>query len=185
MKKTKLKPVWRKIVGWKNYSVSQNGLIRNDITGIIKKPSLNLYGYHRVILYEGRRRFRTMVHRLVAQAFISNPYKKPCVNHKDSNRLNNHVQNLEWVTYQENMDHAISKKGKWVSGSGNGSSVLTQKQVDEIKEYILDIDLNKRNMKQAISKHFAKLFNVTSMTIYYILTNQTWISPLPRKDKKK
>ena len=45
-----------------------------------------------------------LIHRMVAQTFLDNPDNKPVVNHKDTNILNNHVDNLDWVTYKENMN---------------------------------------------------------------------------------
>lgn len=64
--------------------------------------TLNNRGYYSV----GIHRKTHMVHRLVAQAFIPNPEQKPCVNHLDGNKLNNHVNNLEWCTIKENNLHA-------------------------------------------------------------------------------
>ena len=64
--------------------------------------TVNNRGYRAVVI----RRKTHMVHRLVAQAFIPNPDNKPCVNHIDGNKLNNHVSNLEWCSVQENNLHA-------------------------------------------------------------------------------
>lgn len=63
---------------------------------------VNNRGYQTVAI----RRKTHMIHRLVAQAFIPNPDNKPCVNHIDGNKLNNHVSNLEWCSIQENNLHA-------------------------------------------------------------------------------
>ena len=59
-----------------------------------------------------------LVHRLVAQTFIPNPDRKPCVNHKDGNRKNNATRNLEWVTYAENERYSYEVLGKVVWNRG-------------------------------------------------------------------
>lgn len=64
-------------------------------------------GYKQVRLRKDGKTYTYSVHRLVAFTFISNPVNKPCINHIDSNRSNNHVDNLEWVTHAENTAHAI------------------------------------------------------------------------------
>ena len=51
-------------------------------------------------------RVNLYIHRAIALAFIPNPENKPCINHKDGNKLNNSIDNLEWCTHQENMIHA-------------------------------------------------------------------------------
>ena len=63
--------------------------------------------YYAVMLWLGNKSKCAKVHRLVAEAFIPNPDNLPCINHKDGNKLNNQVTNLEWCTYQENMQHAV------------------------------------------------------------------------------
>lgn len=70
------------------------------------------------------------VHRLVAEAFIPNPGRKPEVNHKDGNKANNRIENLEWCTNKENISHAIDYGlivGK--RGIDNCNAKLTMEQV--------------------------------------------------------
>ena len=64
-------------------------------------------GYMYVTLQKDKKRKTIKVHRLVAEAFVENPNNYPCVNHIDSNRSNNNIDNLEWCTYKQNMQHAL------------------------------------------------------------------------------
>lgn len=105
------------------------------------------------------------VHRLVAQIFIPNPENKPEVNHKDTNKLNNHKDNLEWVTSKENKEHAISN-GLYESMRENSPNViLTKEQVHAICRLIQD---GRRN------KDIAEMFGVHKDTISSIKIKRLW-----------
>lgn len=102
---------WKKIKDCEDYEVSNTGLVRSLRTNIILKPKFDRYGYPCCNIFsKTRRKISTTIHRLVAKAFIPNPENKPQVNHKDGNKLNNHVDNLEWVTNRENVNHALKHK---------------------------------------------------------------------------
>lgn len=95
--------IWQTIRDYPRYEISSLGNIRNNKQNI--KSYVTPKGYLRVQLsHEGQQK-NFMVHRLVAESFIPNPDNKPEVNHKDSDRKNNHVDNLEWVTSSENVLH--------------------------------------------------------------------------------
>lgn len=95
---------WVKIKSFPMYSVSNLGEIRNDLTNRIlaQKKRGN---YYAVNLCDNGKVVTTSVHRIVAKEFIYNPDNKPQVNHKDGNKFNNNVDNLEWVTAKENTIH--------------------------------------------------------------------------------
>lgn len=92
------------------YEVSSEGKVRNLKTGRILKPYYNTQGYARVNLtsaYNDKtKQTKKLVHRLVAQAFIpNNDQSKTIINHKDENKRNNSVANLEWCTYKYNANY--------------------------------------------------------------------------------
>ena len=95
-----------------NINVREDGVITryNGKKFFEFKPNICPKGYHRIQFMALGRRVTTSAHRLVAIAFIPNPENKTDVNHKDGNKNNNHVSNLEWATRKENMAHA-SKNG--------------------------------------------------------------------------
>ena len=96
---------WKSISEYPNYEVSNTGKVRNINSGRILKPRL-AKGYERVILCDHNICKPKTVHRLVAQTFIRDTNNNLQVNHKDGNKLNNNVENLEWVTVSENLSHA-------------------------------------------------------------------------------
>ena len=87
------------------YEVTSTGLVISVRSHRLLKPKINRYGYPTVTLSNGGRSRHVPIHRLVAEAFLPNPCAKPVVNHIDENKLNNCVENLEWVTIKENDNH--------------------------------------------------------------------------------
>jgi hypothetical protein len=108
---------WRDVVGYeKEYQVSSIGRLRsNDMVyeltspkkGRIMKLSTRLNGYLYATLCKNNKCRKHNIHRLAAEAFVSNPDNKPQVNHKDGIKRNNIADNLEWVTQLENISHSI------------------------------------------------------------------------------
>lgn len=94
---------WKKLKRNNNYSINDNGEVRNDLTGKLKTPFINkANGYLTVDLYENNKSTKVTVHRLLAETFIPNPDNKPCVDHKDGDRQNNSLSNLRWATFSDN-----------------------------------------------------------------------------------
>lgn len=134
---------WRPIKGYEHYEISNRGEIKNLKTNRILKKD-NSRKYYEVALSKNGKVKKFSIHRLVAETFIVNPKNKPQVNHKDGNKLNNCVDNLEWVTVSENILHSYknglqihNQLGKFGWNSFRGKPV---KQIDilsgkTIKEY--------------------------------------------------
>jgi hypothetical protein len=100
---TSLKPL-----GFNHYSVSKNGLVRNDRTNFILKPYLGDRGYCKVSLSENSNTKKVKIHRLVALMFCKNDYGDlGIVNHINGIKTDNRAENLEWITQTENLNHAF------------------------------------------------------------------------------
>ena len=111
-----MEEIWKDIKNYEGlYQVSNLGQIRRIkfINNITEKDKITIIsqgfqnsGYLKVCLYKNDKMKNKLVHRLVAETFIPNPNNLPFVNHKDGNKQNNKVDNLEWCTQSENMKHA-------------------------------------------------------------------------------
>lgn len=137
--------VWKPVVGYEGwYSASSLGRIRRDKTwngttaGLILKPQLQRNQYLRVYLWKnGNGRF-VSVHRIVASAFHGRPESRMFVNHKNGDRTDNRPENLEWCTPAENSRHADVVLGKCYRGEKNRNAKLSDAQVVEIRQLLVN-----------------------------------------------
>lgn len=130
--------LWKGIVGFGNYEVSNYGDIRNITTGHFRKLVLTRKGYHTVDFSVGKKHYNFKVHRLVALHFISNPNNYPQVNHKNGIKSDNYIDNLEWCTNSMNTLHSFRVLGRIHPALGKfGSNSLSAKSV---KQYSLSGD---------------------------------------------
>lgn len=102
--------IWRKLEIHPSYSVSNAGRIRNDVTGKVLRGTVNKDDGYVSITFRNVKG-RHSLHRLIAKSFIANPENKPEVNHKNGIKTDNRVDNLEWVTAEENREHAFNVLG--------------------------------------------------------------------------
>lgn len=143
-----MKEIWKEIKGYPNYMVSNMGRVKSlnyNHTGRekIMKPSVSKRGYLLICLHKNRKVKYFKVHRLVAQAFISNPNNYPQVNHKDENKQNNCAQNLEWCDAKYNSNYGTRNKRVAEAKKGIKLSEETKNKISEaISKSVLQIDKN-------------------------------------------
>ena len=127
--------IWKDVTITPYYEVSNDGKVRNKITKRELTPCKDKNGYLKVILRLGLEKHKTpLIHRLVAQAFIPNENNLPCVNHKDEDKTNNNVENLEWCSVKYNNAYGThNEKVKITNQIKNGKRVRASK---DNKEYL-------------------------------------------------
>ena len=135
---------WKSIPGYEGlYEVSNLGRVRSvercdrfnrKIVSKILKPNY-VSGYLRVGMYKNKTFKYYLIHRLVAQAFLPNPDNLPQVNHKDEDKSNNRVDNLEWCDRSYNMNYGTVQQRRIQTNINNGKYTGNSKTKEYIKEY--------------------------------------------------
>lgn len=131
-----MEEIWKNIKDYPNYMVSNLGRVKSlnyNGTGRegILKPLNNNNGYLKVCLSKNGKMKRYYVHRLVAEAFIPNPNNYPQVNHKDENKQNNCVWNLEFCNCSYNMNYGTARERTVEKCKGKKRSEETRKKLSE------------------------------------------------------
>ena len=120
-----------KIEDYENYEVTTTGEVINTKTGKVLKGQKDKDGYLKVQLCKNGKVKIFLIHRLVAQAFIPNPLNLPQVNHKDEDKTNNTVENLEWCTPKYNSNYGTHNKRSAESNiNGKKSKTVLQLRMD-------------------------------------------------------
>ena len=148
-----MKEVWKDIKGYEGkYQISNQGRVKSLIfsnrQATFKKERIlkqrDNTNYYQVSLSKNNVVKQYLIHRLVAEAFIENPDNLPCVNHKDGNKKNNNINNLEWCNYSYNTKHSYNIGLQRVpKGENHWSYGKPSKKRKKIKQYDLKENLIK------------------------------------------
>lgn len=156
-----------RVKGFEDYLISKSGKIYSSMTKKFLKYEITKQGYCKVKLNDRRigRFIGYTVHRLVALQFIPNPKNLPQINHKDGNKLNNSVYNLEWCTSEYNIRHAKENRLYKIE-EDNPTAKLTREEVIKIHWFYY--------MRNFNFTELSKMFNVSDATIGNIIKGFRW-----------
>ena len=148
---------WRPIVGFEGlYEVSNTGQVRN-CRGKLLRPGLNHNGYLKCVLCKKGKTKTIYIHRLVAQAFLSNPDNLPQVNHKDEDKTNNSVDNLEWCDSKYNVNYGSAQDKRVKTNITNGRFKYNGYKSVEYREYKKKYrEKNKEKIRETKRKWYEK-----------------------------
>jgi hypothetical protein len=148
-----------------DYQVTSNGRVFSKLSYRFLTSSLSSTGYLIIRLKKPFKVTRS-VHRLVAEHFLDNSNRYKCVNHKNGNKLDNRVENLEWCSHKQNNNHAIETGLHNPFGENSGNSKLTNAQVLEIRRLYKETKVSYRKL--------AEIFKVSFGNIGDIVNRRRW-----------
>ncbi len=170
-----MKEEWKDVAGYEDYfKISNLGNVFSKRTNKILKSCIHRNGYVIMSTMIGGRQGKAIcfkVHRLVAEAFLLNPENKLYVNHKDGNKQNNCVDNLEWVTAKENSLHSYETGlSKARRGEDNSAAKLSNKDAEIIlKRYVPYCKING-------GRALAREFGVSKTIISKIVRKESYLN---------
>lgn len=156
---------FKSIKNFPGYFISRDGEILSFLSGVIlvKKVAINTHGYPYTSLRNNGKTYSRTVHRLVAETFLEKDTARKHVNHKDGNKENSCVDNLEWCTPKENIDHLLNALKKKV---GPKNLKLDSKKILEIRDML---------SKGITHKKISERFHVDESMISKINTGKAWV----------
>ena len=173
------KEIWKPINNFPNYAVSNRGRVRSCNATVysrtrkiskILKPRISGSGYFKVDLCKNGKYTHCRIHHLVLETFVSKRPTNLVCNHKDGDKLNNNVENLEWITQGENNLHAYRTGLKKATGPK-----LTEEEAHQIKQILAKQQGNGPGRGHYLTQpEIGKLFNVSHKTISAINTGRIW-----------
>lgn len=160
--------IWKEIIGYPKYFVSNFGRLKSTknnketyLTGGKTKT-----GYTFFCLYNNKKdHIQMYIHRLVGIYFIRAPLIGECINHKDGNKNNNNVTNLEWCNHVENMKHGYKNKLIISKGERNGMAKISEKDA---------LDIISRVLKKERYKSIIKDYQISAKSVSDIFCGRTW-----------
>lgn len=157
--------IWKDIEGYEGlYQVSNLGRVKRVRSGRIRTQKIAKNGYCQVNLSKNNQVNFYLVHRLVANAFIPNPNNLPQVNHKDENKTNNHIENLEWCTQSYNNLWGTGTERQNYSRHKNDPQGLSWKKALKTRDKNNNVNSSKRVCQYSLVGNLITVFNSISET---------------------
>jgi hypothetical protein len=174
--------IWKKLELYPLYEVSSHGRIRSidrkkgldgskqNRSGRLLKPGIDKRGYMKISLDSEHGRKTLKVHRLVASSFFDALENESLyeVNHKDRNKVNNHIENLEWVSPSENVEHYAREVRARIFAADNPANFNQKLYLSEVEAIVEGIS------DGFTSKSIASFYKVSLPSIKSIRVGRTW-----------